>query len=244
MWKQRLLRGGAPRVMDMLVCSADGDGDEGGGGSGGGGDDKDEAVKRISAKLDEVLGEKKKLAEKVRGFEAAEAERKAEEAKREEEKARKDKDFETIENGYKDKLSRAEGETYLWKSRYENLVIDRGIEEALDAAKVNPALKKAAVALLKSDHPPDPISEDGKATIDGKPIGEFIAAWTKTDTGKAFVLNGNSGGGAGGGGNGGGGGGDVNPWKPGATFNLTQQGKLLRDNPELAARLKREAGVR
>ncbi len=33
----------------------------------------------------------------------------------------------------------------------------------------------------------------------------------------------------------------VNPWSR-ATFNLTQQGKILRENPELAARLKAEAG--
>lgn len=33
----------------------------------------------------------------------------------------------------------------------------------------------------------------------------------------------------------------VNPWSR-ASFNLTQQGKILRENPELAARLKAEAG--
>lgn len=35
----------------------------------------------------------------------------------------------------------------------------------------------------------------------------------------------------------------VNPWMP-KTRNLTQQGQILRSNPELAARLKAEAGVK
>lgn len=39
------------------------------------------------------------------------------------------------------------------------------------------------------------------------------------------------------------GGGDVNPWKP-ETFNLTNQAKILQENPSLAARLKQEAGVK
>jgi len=39
------------------------------------------------------------------------------------------------------------------------------------------------------------------------------------------------------------GGAEVNPWKK-DTFNLTQQAKILRENPALAARLKAEAGVK
>jgi hypothetical protein len=39
------------------------------------------------------------------------------------------------------------------------------------------------------------------------------------------------------------GGGDVNPWKK-ETFNLTNQAKILKENPALAARLKQEAGVK
>lgn len=238
--KQRLLQGGALRSMnDFLVCGADGEGDDKGG-AGGAGDDKDEPVKRLSAKLDEVLGEKKKLAEKLRNLEAAEAERKAEIDKREEDAARQKGDFEKIESGYKTKISALEGESLLWRSRFESLVIDRGMEEALDGAKISPALKKAALALIKSEHPPE-IDGDGKATIDGKPLADFVSAWAKSETGKAFVINGNSGGGAGGGG--GSGDGAPNPWKK-ETRNLTEQGRLTRENPELAKRFKAEAGIR
>jgi len=36
---------------------------------------------------------------------------------------------------------------------------------------------------------------------------------------------------------------EVNPWKP-ETFNLTLQGKILREDPAKAARMKAEAGVK
>lgn len=39
------------------------------------------------------------------------------------------------------------------------------------------------------------------------------------------------------------GGAETNPWKK-ETFNLTQQAKILRENPALAARFKAEAGVK
>lgn len=40
-----------------------------------------------------------------------------------------------------------------------------------------------------------------------------------------------------------GGSGQVNPWKK-ETFNLTEQGRITRDNPELAKQLKAAAGVK
>lgn len=223
----------------MLLCSAD---DEGGGDGGGGESDPDKAVAALAKKNTELLNEKKQLAEKLRAFEAEKADREKALADAEEEKARKAKDFDTIEKGYKDKLTKAEGDGYLWRSKYEALVIDRAMDEALDAAKVNPALRKAALALLKSEHPPE-LSEDGKATIDGKPISDFVGTWAKTDMGKAFVTNGSSGGGAGGSGNGSGGGGDVNPWDP-KSRNLTEQGRLLRADPAKARQMAAQHGVK
>jgi len=36
---------------------------------------------------------------------------------------------------------------------------------------------------------------------------------------------------------------EVNPWKP-ETFNLTQQGKILKEDPAKATRMKAEAGIK
>lgn len=238
--KQRLLRGGAPRAIDdMLLCGVEGEAEAPGG---GGENDADKAVKALAAKNAELLEELKKTRAKARDFEAAEAERQKQIADAEEEKARKAKDFETIEKGYQTKLQKAEGEGLLWKSKYESLVIDRGLDEALISAKVNPALARAAHALIKAESTIE-IDDNGRASINGKPVADFVGEWSKTDTGKAFVLNGNSGGGANGSGNGSGEGGEKNPWKAGS-INLTEQGRLFRADPAKARRLASEAGVK
>jgi hypothetical protein len=210
--------------------------------SGGGESDTDKAVKALAAKNAELLEELKKTRAKAREFEAAEAERQKQIADAEEEKARKAKDFDTIETGYKNKLQKAEAEAFTFKARYESLVIDRGLDEALAAAKVNPALAKAAHALIKAEHGVE-LSDDGRATIGGKALADFVGEWSKSDTGKAFVVNGNSGGGANGSGNGGGGANDKNPFKAGS-INLTEQGRLLRSDPQRARQLASEAGVK
>ena len=207
-----------------------------------GGDDKDKALAAAIAKQTELLDEVKKLRAKNRDAEQAELDRQKQLADAEEEKARKSKDWETIEKGYKDKLSKAEADGFTYKARYESLVIDRGLDEALAAAKANPALTKAAHALIKHEHGVE-LSEDGKATISGKALADFVGEWSKSDTGKAFVMNGASGGGAGGGGNGGNADSGKNPFKAGS-INLTEQGRLLRADPNRAKQLAAEAGVK
>jgi hypothetical protein len=245
MWKQRLLRGSAPWAESAaLLCSVDGEGEGEGGDKGGGGSDPDKAVEALARKNTELLNEKKALAQRLRDFETEKADREKALADAEEDKARKAKDFDTIEKGYKDKLAKLEGDGYLWRSKFEALVIDRGLDEALTGAKVNPALAKAAVALIKAEHGVE-LDDQGRATITGKPLADFVAEWSKSDTGKAFVLNSSSGGGAGGSGAGGGNsGGDGNPFKSGASFNRTEQGRLLRTDPSKARRLAAEAGVK
>ena len=198
----------------------------------------DDPVKKLSAKVDEILGEKKKLAAKVREFEAAEAERKAEAAKREEEEARKKGDWEKIENDYKAKLSEKEGNEMLWKGKFYELQMNLSLTEALDGANVKPELRKAAMALLRSNAD---IDEDGNVTVEDKPLSDYIKAWSKSDEGKAFIANGNTGGGANGSGkatpNG-----AANPWAA-ETFNLTQQGLAIKANPAAARDMAKAAGV-
>jgi hypothetical protein len=241
MWKKRLLRGSAPWAeRAMLLCSVEGESGEGE----GGGSDPDKAVAALAKKNTELLNEKKALAEKLRNFETEKADREKALAEAEEATARQKGDWEKIENGYKEKLSKIEGDGFLWRSKFEALVIDRGLDEALTGAKVNPALSKAAVALIKAEHGVE-LDDQGRATITGKPLADFVAEWSKSDTGKAFVLNASSGGGAGGSGAGGGNsGGDGNPFKQGASFNRTEQGRLLRTDPSKARRLAAEAGVK
>lgn len=122
----------------------------------------------------------------------------------------------------------------------EKLVIDNGLAAALDEARIKPELKRAAAAMLREgvelkDDDGEPVAYKA-----GLPLAEAIKLWAEGDDGKPFVLAGNSGGGAlGGKGSHTG----PNPWKDGATFNLTDQDRIEREKPELAARLKAEAGA-
>ncbi len=125
------------------------------------------------------------------------------------------------------------------EAQVQRLVVENGLDAALDGVNVAPALKKAAKAMLR-----DVVElkeEDGQpvALMNGAPLAEALKTWAASDEGKAFVLDGNSGGGA----PGGGGGGNVNPWKAGAGFNLTEQDRIAKSDPALASRLKAEAGV-
>jgi hypothetical protein len=211
--------------------------------AGNGGDGADDALAKVTANNEKLLKELKEAREQARALKAQEDERKAKEAEAEEAIARQKGEWDKIEGGYKAKLQEHQGEGLLWRSRYENLVIDRGLDTALDAARISPALKKAATALIRAEHAID-LDDSGGATVDGKPLADFVSAWAQSDSGKAFVPNGNSGGGAGGSGGGsGGGGGSGNPWEPGKV-NLTRQGEIFRKNPEQARQMAAQHGVR
>lgn len=125
------------------------------------------------------------------------------------------------------------------EGQVNKLVIENGLDAALDAAKVSPALKKAAKALLREGAELKDDAGEPVALMGGKPLADAIKDWAASDEGKHFVINGNSGGGAEGGG---GGGSEVNPWKS-ETRNLTKQGEIQRADPTKAKRLAAEAGV-
>lgn len=237
--KRRLMESAAPWAgWNTLLCSASegGEGDDGKGG--GGGDDADTALKKVLAKNEELLAEAKAAKARARELEAAEAERKADLAKREEEESRKKGEWDKIEAGYKEKISTAEGEGLLWKAKYFEREMDLGLTNALDQANVKPELRKAAMALLRSNAD---IDDDGNITLGDKPLAEAMKAWAASDEGKAFISNGAAGGGANGGG-GNGKGGDKNPWSK-EHFSLTEQGKIYKADPNRARELARAAGA-
>lgn len=78
------------------------------------------------------------------------------------------------------------------------LLIDDGLNKALDGVRINPALKEGAEAMLRSTA----TITDGKAMIGDKSLSDAVTEWASTDAGKAFCLAENNSGGNGLGGGG------------------------------------------
>jgi alanyl-tRNA synthetase len=119
-----------------------------------------------------------------------------------------------------------------WQAKMAKMQLDFALERALAAAKAkNP---KAVKALLDMD----------KVKLDGdKLLGldEQLKELQKSD---AYLFGDSTPGKVGSGTNPpGAGNAEANPWKK-ETWNLTQQGKILREDPAKATRMKAEAGVK
>ncbi len=117
-----------------------------------------------------------------------------------------------------------------WKAKMAQMQLDFAIEKALAAAKAKNA--KAVKALLDME----------KVKLDGEQLlglEDQLKALQQSDP----YLFGDSGKVGGGTNPPGAGNPEVNPWKP-ETFNLTLQGKILREDPAKAARMKAEAGIK
>jgi len=117
-----------------------------------------------------------------------------------------------------------------WEAKTAKMQLDFAVERALAKAKArNP---KAVKALLDMEV----VKLDGEQVLG---LEEQLKKLKESDaylfgeTGK--VGSGTNPPGAGNA--------EVNPWKK-ETFNLTNQAKILQENPSLAARLKQEAGVK
>jgi hypothetical protein len=125
------------------------------------------------------------------------------------------------------------------------------IANELNAALANAKVAKPYMAAAKALHSGKVrVEEDDNgdfsvvadSDMGPQPVEKYIMDWAQTEEGQAFVAPPNNGGGGAPGGSGSGRGSKSNPWKK-ETRNLTEQGRIKRENPELAERLKREAGA-
>lgn len=117
-----------------------------------------------------------------------------------------------------------------WQAKVAQMQLDFAIERALTTAKAKNI--KAVKALLDMDK----VKLDGDQLLG---IDEQLKALQQSDP----YLFGDSGKVGGGTNPPGVGNPEVNPWKK-ETWNLTMQGKILREDPAKATRMKAEAGVK
>lgn len=124
----------------------------------------------------------------------------------------------------------------------QKLVVDNGLTEALTRAKVAPEFLEAARALIKAREEIAIGDNDGKpvALVGEQALSAFVEDWARSDQGRPFIAPaGNSGGGAGGAGAASGGL-ESNPWAKDSR-NLSEQVRLLKEDPALARRLRSDA---
>lgn len=98
--------------------------------------------------------------------------------------------LELAETRFKTEAEKLQAQLAEYQQREEQYLINDGLSRALDSVQVDPELKQAAEALLKSQAT---ISE-GKAMIGEVSLSDYVNEWAQTD-GKRFVLAPNNSGG-------------------------------------------------
>ncbi|MEM6902244.1 MAG: hypothetical protein AAF556_03275 [Pseudomonadota bacterium] len=197
----------------------------------------EQAVTGLKSKNDELLGKNKTLSDKVNELVAKLAETEAGASEEKEKAARAANDIEALEktlterhtgelDGLKSQLAERE-------QQLNQLLIGNGLKAALVEANVGKAFMAAAEALLRSnDIKIEAVDGQPTATVDGKPLKEFVQAWSQSDEGKHFVSAGDN---AGTGAKGADGGGS----KAWTDYSSGELQRLKRDNPQQFQALKK-----
>jgi len=127
----------------------------------------------------------------------------------------------------------------------EKSLIEHATKLGLREGAAEDLIARGARVFKLEDDKPVAYSPDGKPMYDAAAAPLTIEGWLQGLTKAApFLFTPSSGGGAPGGAGAGGGGGttSINPFKAGATFNMTAAGALLKSDPATARRLAAEAG--
>lgn len=202
-----------------------------------------EDVSGLKAKVEELLAEKKSASQKAKEAEA-EAKRIAEEA------ARKNGDVEALEKSWNEKYSKREQELMSERDGLVGQIKELTVGRAATDLASELAIPGSAKALLP--HIQSRLSmdiRDGKPSVvvmdaNGKPSATTLAelkAEFASDPAFAPLIVGTHASGGGAGGAKPGGGAAPNPFSKGEHFNLTEQARIMRENPQLANQLKQAA---
>ena len=153
------------------------------------------AAEKLKKKNEELVAEEKKLRARLKDLEERQAERDKESEKAEAEKLEAEKNWKALEAKLNEKLQKAEERATKAETGLKDYQINTALNSELEAVGVtNPTLKKAALAMLKTDGKFD-ISETGDISVSGTPIKDYFKNWSG-DEGKSFIQNGNGGGNA------------------------------------------------
>lgn len=211
------------------------------------------SVRGLKSKRDELLEAQRKLREQLKAFDGLdpEAARKALEEleNREADKLRDKGAFDElrakIEKRHADELAKVRAEVEKRDGFIHRLLIENAISDAIEKANVLPQYREAVKALLRQRGPKVVQDGDDYRAIFETDMGEaaistYVEAWARSDEAAPFLPPSGKGGGGADPNGGGRGGGVPNPWKK-ESWNLTEQGRITKENPDLARRLKAAA---
>lgn len=144
---------------------------------------------------------------------------------------------ERLQAQHQKEVERLREENQSLSGRLQKNVAERALDEAIDKAGVDPKFRKAVKALHNASLKIEGEGDEVQVLLGDLPVSDALQAFVASDEGKHFVAP-PSGGGAPG--SNGGGGGERNPWSK-EHFNLSEQGRILREDPAKAERLKQQA---
>lgn len=205
-------------------------------------------------KRDELLVSQKKLKEQISTFESEkdETEKKFVELQEELKKATSEDHKKYYETQLADlnakhiaELKEITADRDRYKASHLKALRDKAIDDGVKNLNFVDGLKDGFIARVLTLNNFEPKDIDGNLKFlnsENHTIEETINAFALTTEGKAYIKNASTGGGASGSqttssfssGN--------NPWRAGS-INLTKQGEIMKNNPELANRMMAEAGV-
>jgi hypothetical protein len=155
-----------------------------------------------------------------------------------------DNQLASIKGEYEGKLKESEDKRLFFERSHFDHLREKAIEEALKDIPVDERYKGGFVSLVLSRFKFEPVDVNNDGNIkflnNNKELKDVFHAFSVADEGRAYLRPTSSGGGALGSNtsrpkN-------VNPWAK-DTLNLTEQGRIFKENPALATQLKAEAGV-
>lgn len=163
----------------------------------------------LKSKNEELLGDQKKLKADMKTFQDKLDSITREKDEAEAAAATKSGDIETIKANLT-KAHTKEKETLTTerdslKGQLNQVLIDKGLTEALVAANVAPQHMKAVTAMIKAEAKGEIVTENDTpiAKFNGKTIKDYVSDWSQSDEGKHYVAAQQNGGGGAGGSNGG-----------------------------------------
>lgn len=145
------------------------------------------------------------------------------------------------------RIAELDGLVSTLKGDIQNRDISAAIDRACDEVRVDPLYRDAAALLVRQNIKYEDgkilvVGEDGKEAYgpSGKAATVSDALEAMREKRPAFFLPSSGGGATGGRGSSDG---ASNPWKKGAGFNITEQGKIMRADPDKAKRMMAEAAA-